>query len=127
MVTIFPQRTDEKLGYRFGSENDRDKLRETFHMLGHNVEVYENLDRRSLLEELEKRSKNPDLPHYDGLVICILSHGNKGEIFTSDSIPVPLEEIQSYFDGTSCPALKDKPKLFFLQVCQGQKNQSILS
>lgn len=114
------------MGYRYGSDIDRDKLRETFHMLGHDVIVYENLDRRSLLDELGNISRQiTDLQNYDGLVMCILSHGNKGEIFTSDSIPVSLDTIKSYFDGTHCPALANKPKLFFLQVCQGQEKQSI--
>lgn len=125
MLTICSQQTGECLSYRFGSDNDRDKLRETFHTLGHDVKVYENLDRRSLLDELEKISRNTNFKLYDGLVLCILSHGSIGEIFTADSIPVSLDKIKTYFDGTHCPDLVNKPKLFFLQVCQGQKDQSI--
>lgn len=94
-------------------------------MLGHDVEVYENLDRKTLLHELGNISRK-DFKRYDGLVMCILSHGSQGEIFTVDSFPVSINTIKSYFDGTHCPGLVKKPKLFFLQVCQGLETQSKL-
>ena len=110
------------MGFRYGSDGDRDKLAETFKMLGHNVVIYENLKYHQLHATMKKVSE--DFRQYDALVVCILSHGKKDSIFTSDCIPVTLDEIKSYFCGISC--LVDKPKLFFLQACQGEENQSIL-
>ncbi|XP_078074942.1 caspase-9-like [Mustelus asterias] len=33
--------------------------------------------------------------------------------------PVPVQHIVSYFDGSHCPTLREKPKLFFIQACGG--------
>lgn len=92
-------------------------------MLGHDVEIHENLDIVRLTQVIKSIAKY-DLKKYDGLVICILSHGDKGVIYTSDSIPVSLEQIKVHFDGNNCRDLRQKPKLFFLQACQGQASKS---
>lgn len=115
-------RTRGNLTFRYGSDADRDKLSETFRMLGHDVEIYENLSKNELLTTMENISKY-DFRQYDSLVVCFLTHGDKGIIFTADSIPISLDLIKSYFDGDRCPHLLEKPKLFFLQACQGQENQ----
>ncbi|EFX85212.1 hypothetical protein DAPPUDRAFT_45861 [Daphnia pulex] len=112
----------ENLAYRYGSDADRDKLSETFRMLGHDVEIYENLTRENLLRTMEKISKY-DFRLYDCLVMCFLTHGERGILFSADSIPIELDQIKSYFNGANCPHLFEKPKLFFLQACQGQESQ----
>ena len=108
------------MGFRYGSDGDRDKLSETFKMLGHKVVIFENLRYHQLHTTMKKVAE--DFRQHDALVVCILSHGEKDSIFTSDCVPVKLDEIKSYFCGISC--LVDKPKLFFLQACQGEENQS---
>ena len=118
------QSVKENLAYRYGSDADRDKLSETFRMLGHTVEIYENLTRVEFLNTMHKISKY-DFKFYDNLVMCILSHGEKGVIFSSDSIPIPMDTIKSYFDGNNCLSLMTKPKIFIIQACQGQERQSI--
>lgn len=92
-------------------------------MLGHDVEIHENLDIASLTRVIKGITRY-NLKQFDGLVICILSHGDKGVIYTSDSIPVSVDQIKVYFDGSHSPDLKLKPKLFFLQACQGQASMS---
>ena len=57
--------------------------------------------------------------------MCFLTHGERGILFSADSLPIELDQIKSYFDGHNCPCLMEKPKLFFLQACQGQENQSM--
>ena len=95
-------------------------------MLGHDVEIYENLNRENLLRTIEEISKY-DFKLYDGFVMCFLTHGERGILFSADSLPIELDKIKSYFNGDNCPYLFEKPKLFFLQACQGQENQSISS
>lgn len=68
-----------------------------------------------------------DFRQYNGLVVCILSHGKRNCVYSTDSISIPLDVLKSPFDGHHCPTLIDKPKLFFLQACQGQLNQGITS
>lgn len=117
----------KELQYRFGSDIDRDKLKETFRMLGHDVRIFENLRKKQLLNTLQEISQSDDLKTYDGLVVCILSHGERGVIFTSDSIPIFVEDIKSFFCASALrPWLADMPKLFFVQACQGDRPQGNL-
>ncbi|KAG2458816.1 CASP8 protein, partial [Polypterus senegalus] len=59
----------------------------------------------------------------DCFVCCILSHGLKGAIEATDGQKVAIQEITSYFTSRKCPSLAGKPKVFFIQACQGQKFQ----
>ncbi|EDO31564.1 predicted protein, partial [Nematostella vectensis] len=52
--------------------------------------------------------------------ICvIMSHGGKNGILTNDLNFVDVDEITGKFQGTNCPQLATKPKLFFIQACRG--------
>lgn len=54
----------------------------------------------------------------DCLLIAILSHGELGFLHSKDT-HYKLESITSYFSADRCPSLAGKPKLFFIQACQG--------
>lgn len=54
---------------------------------------------------------------------CILSHGDKGIIYGCDGQEAPICELTSYFTGSNCPSLVGKPKIFFIQACQGDNYQ----
>ena len=54
----------------------------------------------------------------DCLLIAILSHGELGFLHSKDT-HYKLEAITSYFSADRCPSLAGKPKLFFIQACQG--------
>jgi Caspase domain len=55
----------------------------------------------------------------DCFVLFILSHGENGQICGTDGQRVSIEDVKTYFDGEHCRALLTKPKLFFIQTCQG--------
>ncbi|XP_067577418.1 caspase-9 isoform X4 [Pseudorca crassidens] len=67
----------------------------------------------------------------DCCVVVILSHGCQashlqfpGAVYGMDGYPVSVERIVNIFNGTGCPSLGGKPKLFFIQACGGeQKDQ----
>lgn len=42
-----------------------------------------------------------------------------GGVYGTDGKPIPIEKIVNYFNGSSCPSLRGKPKLFFIQACGG--------
>jgi len=58
---------------------------------------------------------------YDAFILVILSHGNKDGIYGIDGRKgfVLLEDITALFDGPKCRSLIGKPKMFFIQACQG--------
>lgn len=61
-----------------------------------------------------------DHSEHDCLLISILSHGELGYIYAKDT-HYKLESIWSYFTANNCPSLAGKPKLFFIQACQGDR------
>lgn len=74
----------------------------------------------SVVKELGSR----DHRHRDCLVCCILSHGKEDSVYGVDGIAVPIKQLTEPFDGTKCPSLAGKPKLFFIQACQGDREQN---
>lgn len=61
-----------------------------------------------------------DHSDHDCILISILSHGEMGYIYAKDT-HYKLESIWSYFTASRCPSLAGKPKLFFIQACQGDR------
>ena len=61
--------------------------------------------------------------HGDAFVCCVLSHGAEKVVLGVDGKKRPISEITSAFNGTHCSALLGKPKVFFIQACQGHSLQ----
>lgn len=61
-----------------------------------------------------------DHSEHDCLVVAILSHGDLGILYAHDTSYKP-DSIWSLFTSDRCPTLAGKPKLFFIQACQGDK------
>lgn len=70
---------------------------------------------------LQAESHHPDLSQHDSFVCIILSHGEQGTVFSADGKRITYDEIMRYFNGEKCPALLEKPKMIFIQACQGSK------
>ena len=64
-----------------------------------------------------------DHSDYDCFACCILTHGRLGEVFGSDGVSVEIRDLTAALKPSSCPSLAGKPKLFFMQACQGKKTQ----
>lgn len=59
----------------------------------------------------------------DVFVCCVLSHGEKGTVHGVDGESVPIRTLTLPFTSSRCPSLARKPKIFFIQACQGQDLQ----
>ena len=65
------------------------------------------------------------ITEYDCLVFCILTHGGDcGILYGTDGRPVHIHKITELFHYNRCANLAGKPKLFFIQACQGVLNQT---
>lgn len=101
------------------------KLKEVFQWLGFEVEVHRDLSMQamvSLLNELSQR----DHSQFDCFVCCVLSHGLEGTVYGVDGKKVKLRDLTGHFSGHCCRSLTEKPKIFFIQACQGNKEQQIV-
>uniref|UniRef100_A0A8C3WJH4 Caspase-14-like n=1 Tax=Catagonus wagneri TaxID=51154 RepID=A0A8C3WJH4_9CETA len=71
---------------------------------------------RSFRDELNKIK--------DGIGCCLvtlMSHGEEGFIKMNNGENVSLEDIFEMFNNKNCPALQEKPKIFIIQACRGEK------
>lgn len=73
----------------------------------------------SVFKELGKR----DHSRFDCVVCCVLSHGVEGSVYGVDGSTVKISDLTDLFNGLNCPSLVGKPKLFFIQACQGNNEQ----
>uniref|UniRef100_A0A3Q1N1D1 Caspase-8 n=2 Tax=Bos TaxID=9903 RepID=A0A3Q1N1D1_BOVIN len=107
---------------RTGTDFDADALDKTFRELHFEIVHYKDLTAKGICEVLESYQKK-DHKNKDCFICCILTHGNKGIIYGSDGQEASIYELTSYFTGLKCPSLIGKPKIFFIQACQGDKYQ----
>ncbi|GLG99667.1 Caspase-8 [Gryllus bimaculatus] len=113
----------EQLSTRTGTDCDKEMLNITFTGLGFETIIYENLPSDALLKSLKEIVQQKVLNKHSSFVLCILSHGKRDEIYCVDGIPVNVEEIEKLILGDQCPQLLGKPKLIFIQACQGSEFQ----
>ncbi|XP_048165076.1 caspase-10 isoform X1 [Corvus hawaiiensis] len=108
---------------RKGSCKDAEQLERVFTWLGLDVRTYTDLtsgDIRSLMQTWQDLQDHEDRNCF---VCCILSHGESGAIYGTDEKLVLIRTLMSHFTASRCPQLAAKPKLFFIQACQGNKIQ----
>ncbi|XP_012950195.1 CASP8 and FADD-like apoptosis regulator isoform X1 [Anas acuta] len=97
--------------------NDTDVLEETFRGLGYDVHCHRHLDMDAMNETLLEAAGLQKHRNCDSFVCILVSRGSPQSIFCTDqtSTGFPLEQIKKYFMADSCPELRGKPKLFFIQ------------
>ncbi|XP_064442979.1 caspase-10 isoform X2 [Mirounga angustirostris] len=108
---------------RPGTDKDAEHLRHVFEWLGFSVHVYDNVTKGHLDKVLQEYKCHPGHSDGDCFVFCVLTHGKFGAVYSSDGTLVPIQEITSHFTAQQCPGLAHKPKLFFIQACQGEEIQ----
>ncbi|KAJ8979554.1 hypothetical protein NQ317_017703 [Molorchus minor] len=86
---------------------------------GFKVIVKENLTHIAMLEEIKKAAM--DVTNESSFIVCIMSHGDKGVVYGSNSCKVKVSKIQEIMCKTKNKNLEDKPKILILQSCQGKK------
>ncbi|XP_050755886.1 caspase-8-like isoform X2 [Gymnogyps californianus] len=93
-------------------------LKRVFSKLHFTIAEYRDLT----AEEIRKTVnvyQSEDHKDKDCFVCCVLSHGKKGIIYGVDGQEVPIQELTTSFTGQNCHSLAGKPKVFFVQACQG--------
>lgn len=109
---------DCNLANRKGSGEDEGALKAVFSRFGFIVLVHRNLTGKEMVQEINDISKRNFLKE-DALVVCVLSHGELGCVFGSDGKEVLLQQLTFPFKSDQARTLAGKPKLFFIQACQG--------
>ncbi|KAM6348541.1 caspase-10 isoform 1-T1 [Alca torda] len=114
---------DRSLQERKGSCKDAEELERVFTWLGLDVKTYKNLTSWQIKDLMRTWQHLQDHKDRDCFICCILSHGESGAIYGKDEELVSIRTIMSHFTAKQCPQLFEKPKLFFIQACQGKEIQ----
>lgn len=97
-------------------------LHKVFKWLGFEVEIQRDCKREQLLSTMrELGSRNHS--QMDCLVCCILSHGKEGSVYGVDGYTVKIKDLKESVNALRCVSLAEKPKMFFIQACQGTSEQ----
>ncbi|CAM4633296.1 caspase-8 [Caretta caretta] len=107
---------------RTGTDKDAEALKQVFEWLQFETIEHRNLEAKEIHETIKKYSKK-DHSNMDCFICCLLSHGEKGKVYGIDWNSAAVKDLVSCFTGTECPSLAGKPKLFFIQACQGKTGQ----
>uniref|UniRef100_A0A8C8SZ07 Caspase-8 n=1 Tax=Pelusios castaneus TaxID=367368 RepID=A0A8C8SZ07_9SAUR len=102
--------------------DQRVALRRVFSKLHFEIEEYRDLTAEQIRDTVH-RYRAMDHHDKDCFVCCILSHGDKGIVFGTDGQEASIQELTTSFTGLNCPSLAGKPKVFFIQACQGDTFQ----
>ncbi|NWU92254.1 CASP8 protein, partial [Upupa epops] len=104
---------------RNGTDVDAAALSRVFSSLHFEVKEHKDLTAEKILETMDTYRRE-DHRDRDCFVCCILSHGKKGIIYGVDGQEVPIQNLTTSFTGQNCRSLAGKPKVFFVQACQGE-------
>ncbi|XP_044888406.1 caspase-8-like isoform X2 [Mauremys mutica] len=107
---------------RNGTDADAAALRKVFTKLHFEIAEYKDLTSEQIRHTVHAY-RNMDHRDRDCFVCCILSHGDKGIVFGTDGQETSIQELTTSFTGMNCPSLAGKPKVFFIQACQGDTFQ----
>lgn len=106
--------------FRKGSEYDVQNLTSLFSQMGYVTNTYANLSSDDLFDELRDIQCDDILLTTSSFIMIFMSHGETRYTFkSSDWNDVSVLDIQSLFLADKCPALRDKPKIFFWVFCRG--------
>lgn len=112
MTIVFLTELNLKKTYIFVLE----ALIRVFQKMKFEVKVYDDLNASDMLNVAEEFA-NMDHTQMDVFACCVLSHGEKGAVLGVDGKQVDIRELTLPF--ARCNSLASKPKLFFIQACQG--------
>ncbi|NXF00908.1 CASP8 protein, partial [Smithornis capensis] len=103
---------------REGTVKDGEAVKSVFKWLQFETVEHMDLEAKEIYEKVKEYSQR-DHRNMDCFVCFIFSHGEKDKIKGTDDGFVNIKDLVSCFSGSNCPSLAGKPKLFFIQACQG--------
>lgn len=104
---------------RIGSHVDAANLSNIFTFLGFDVHIFKDKTASQIRLTLKSVAEY-DHSQNDCFICCVLTHGEYGSLHSYDD-RYPIDNIFVNFLGHRCPSLVGKPKLFFIQACQGTR------
>ncbi|KAJ8304004.1 hypothetical protein KUTeg_017587 [Tegillarca granosa] len=129
-----PERERTGLSKRTCVQNEMKMMKKFFQTLGFNIKCYNDLKAIEMKNVLKQAAENEGKKEEADCFACVIcSHGIQAPetetkstrvylqhgVAGVDGYFVLIEDIISFFETSNCPALENKPKLFFFQACRG--------
>ena len=121
IITNINWQKDTKFKDRPGAEDHEKRLSETFEKLGYNVVPNRNFTGQEMKDCLSSVAKFLINREHDSFICCISSHGDASSIVGVDGALVKVGDLAKIVNGSGCPKLNGKPKMFFIQACRGKE------
>ncbi|KAM9322893.1 caspase-8-like [Pholidichthys leucotaenia] len=122
LCVVFNNENFLGLPNRPGTQKDAEALDTMFNRLGFTVKIHDDLKAADIRKAIQDYGKK-DFLDDDILVVCVLSHGKEECVFGIDGEEVLIKDLMNPFTSEKAPTLAGKPKLFFIQACQGTGRQ----
>lgn len=110
---------------RIGTKFDRDNLKKLFTDLHFEVTVENDLTAEEIRNHTESISKCDKMKDSDCFIFIILTHGDEQGVCGIDGISVPVTTLTEMFEPNNCPEMNEKPKIFLIQACRGDKKEMV--
>lgn len=106
---------------RRGTELDVKAIRKTFSSLKWEIQVCNDYTTADIREVMNTLQTSEEIQDISALAVFILSHGeDNGTVFANDGMYRVDHDILYHLSADKCPHLAAKPKLIFVQACQGK-------
>ena len=110
---------------RKGTSVDVQNLKGLFNDLKIIPEVHKDLPKKDMCKAIHQFVTKPEQNEAEIAIVVILSHGGDEGIHSircHDNRFIDVEkEVFPYFNAKNCTGLHEKPKLFLVQACRGEK------
>ncbi|XP_064458578.1 caspase-10-like [Ornithodoros turicata] len=101
---------------RSSCTKDARNVRSAFQYLGFNCTVHSTPTAATIQKILTEASTWRDNAWSDCFVCLLLTPGKNGDMLVEGDQKFTTDMLTKYFVASSCRSLKDKPKLFFVQI-----------
>ncbi|XP_035531795.1 caspase-8 [Morone saxatilis] len=115
----------KNLQKREGTNIDEECLQKVFEWLGFEVQIQKDCPGNKMLSVMQDVGRK-NHGQMDCLVCCFLSHGQEGGVYGVDGDLINTRKLMDAVNGINCSSLAEKPKLFFIQACQGNNEQKAI-
>lgn len=105
---------------RNAADVDETNLKNCLNNLGFEVRPFKNLKKAEIQRHIEEVCQM-DHTNNNCFLVFVLSHGDANKVEALDGVYDPSEMFWNRFTADKCPSLAGKPKLFFMQCCQGNQ------
>ncbi|XP_066966411.1 uncharacterized protein [Macrobrachium rosenbergii] len=107
------------LGERHGSDIDKERLAGTFKLFGFHVMYLDNPDHEQIQRFFKNLRVSPKLAVVSCLAVCVMTHGDEyDQIFLHDRSCLSITDLRKLCFSQ---VLHDKPRLYFIQACRGER------